>query len=133
MEKLVVYVCSSKDNFGAYAENADGIFAAGNTVEECQADVFRVIDIIKREMPEERIPDILKGDFEIEWHYDVKSWLNHFGRLLSLSGLERITGVHQKQLSAYMHGRSVPRSSQKMKIERAMHSFGAELSSAFLA
>ena len=45
------------------------------------------------------------------------------------SGLEKITGIHQKQLWAYMHGRSKPRRQQIERIENGIKSFGRELES----
>lgn len=32
MEKLIITICASKDSFGAYAENCEGIYGAGDTV-----------------------------------------------------------------------------------------------------
>ena len=61
------------------------------------------------------------------WHYDIQSLCFIIGGLLSLSGLERLTGIHQKQLWSYMHGRSKPRIQQKQRIEKALHSFANEL------
>lgn len=127
MEQLIINISASKDSFGAYAENCKGIYAAGDTVEECRRDVFTAIELIKKNLPEEQWPDIIKGEFEIEWHYDTQSLLLHFGTLMSLSGLERLTGVHQKQLWSYMHGRSKPRLQQRQRIQAALHDFGREL------
>lgn len=130
MGKLKMTICASKDSFGAYSENCDGIWAAGDTVEQCKADVLKVIGIYKKDYPEERWPEPLKGEVEIEWAYDAESFMLYYGSLLSLSGLERITGIHQKQLWAYMHGRSKPRQAQKGKIIDAMHKFARELAAA---
>ena len=38
MEKIVMIIEKSRNHYGAYAENGDGIYAAGNTIEEVQAD-----------------------------------------------------------------------------------------------
>lgn len=127
MEKIIINICASKDSFGAYSENCDGIYAAGDTIEECKKDVETAISLIKSELPKESWPEPLKGDYEIEWHYDIQSLLLNYGTMLSLSGLERITGIHQKQLWSYMHGRSKPRSNQKERIEQSLHKFANEL------
>lgn len=128
METIIINICASSDSFGAYSENCEGIYAAGDTVEECKKDVFTSIDLIKKKLPEDRWPKQIKGDYKIIWHYDIQSLLLYYGSLLSLSGLERITGVHQKQLWNYMHGRSKPRTQQKQRIEEALHNFAGELS-----
>ncbi len=127
MKKLIINICASNDSFGAYSDNCEGIYAAGNTIEECKKDVESAISIIKEELPEDQWPDIIKGEYEIEWHYDIQSLLLHFGSIISLSGIEMLSGINQKQLWAYMHGRSKPRAPQKQRIERALHAFGQEL------
>lgn len=129
MEKLIITICSSPDSFGAYSENCDGIFAAGDTLEECKKDVETSIEQIKRTQPYDSWPEIIKGPYEIEWRYDVESLLTHFSRFFTLAGLERITGIHQKQLWSYMHGQTKPRNAQKERIQTSLFSFAKELSS----
>lgn len=128
MEKIIMNICASSDSFGAYSENCDGIYAAGNTIEECKKDVVTAIELIKKNLPEEQWPEQIKGEYRLVWHYDVQSLLLYYGTMLSLSGLERVTGIHQKQLWAYMHGRSRPRKQQKERIEESLHRFADELS-----
>jgi len=41
--------------------------------------------------------------------------------------LEKITGIRQKQLWNYLHGKSKPRKAQVEKIEKALHLLGSEL------
>lgn len=130
--KLVINICASHDSFGAYATNCQGIYASGDTIEECKKDIQTAITLIKQEQPQSQWPEPLKHPYTIEWHYDTQSLLLHYGTLLSLSGLERITGIHQKQLWAYMHGRSTPRKAQKDRIQSAIHTFGTELSNVHL-
>lgn len=129
MEKLIITICSSADSFGAYSENCDGIFAAGDTLEECKKDVETSIEQIKRTQPYDLWPEIIKGPYEVEWRYDVESLLTHFSRFFTLAGLERITGIHQKQLWSYMHGQTKPRNAQKERIQNSLFSFAKELSS----
>ncbi|MDB9116739.1 helix-turn-helix transcriptional regulator [Parabacteroides merdae] len=60
--------------------------------------------------------------------YDVTSFLSYYSKRLSLAGLERITGVSQGQLSHYMTGRRNPSHKTVERIQTALRSFGAELS-----
>ena len=128
-KNIIINICASQDHFGAYSVNCEGIYGAGDTIDEVKADVENAIALIKKNLPEDRWPDEIKGEYELEWHYDTQSLLLHYGTLMSLAGLERITGVHQKQLWAYMHGRSKPRRPQADRIEAGLHRFGQELSS----
>lgn len=120
-------VCASPDSFGAYSVSCDGIYAAGDTIEECKRDTERAIALMKENMPEESLPEAIRGEYKLVWHYDIQSLLLHYGSILSLAGLERLTGVRQEQLWAFMNGRQKPRTAQKRRIEDALHSFGGEL------
>lgn len=117
----------SSDYYGAMSENCDGIYAAGPDIEAVKADTYKAIEGIKRNLPEDRWPEQIKGDFEIEWKFDVPSFLEYYGGFLSLAGLERMTGIHQKQLSNYLHRRAVPRQKQADRIINGLRKFAREI------
>ena len=127
MEKIVMLIGKSSDYYGAMSENCDGIYAAGPDIEAVKADTYKAIEGIKRNLPEDRWPEQIKGDFEIEWKFDVPSFLEYYGGFLSLAGLERMTGIHQKQLSNYLHRRAVPRQKQADRIINGLHKFAREI------
>lgn len=127
MEKIVMIIEKSSDFFSGYSDNCDGIYAAGESMEAVKADTIRAIELLKKNLPEERWPEQIKGDFEIEYRLDVESFLKYYSRFLSLAGLGRITGINQKQLSNYLNGRSVPRRKQIDRIADGLHKFAAEL------
>ena len=58
---------------------------------------------------------------------DMKSFLEFYSGIFSKPGLERISGINQKQLWHYASGKSKPRPEQVMKLESALHKLGAEL------
>lgn len=62
-------ICASSDSFGAYSENCEGIYAAGNTIEECKKDVETVISLIKKNLPEEQWPEQIRGEYRLVWNY----------------------------------------------------------------
>ena len=131
--EIIMYISASADTFGACSENCPGIWAAGDTVEACKADTVRAIELIKKNMPREDWPTPLKaGEYTITWQYDIESFLLFFGGFMSLAGMERITGINQKQLWAYMHGRKKPRQAQKEKIINALHRFAHDLAAAVI-
>lgn len=117
----------SKDLYCAYSDNCDGIYAAGDTMEEAKADTYEAIEGIKRNLPEERWPKQIKGEYEIEWKLDVPSFLEYYGSIMSLAGMEQLTGINQKQLSNYLNHRAVPRQKQADRIITGMHKFAREL------
>ena len=120
-------ISASKDMFGAFSENCEGIYAAGDTIEATKADVYEAIRLIKKNLPEERWPGQIRGEFEIEWKFDVPSFLEYYGGIMSLAGMERLTGINQKQLSNYLNHRAVPRKKQADRIITGMHKFAREL------
>lgn len=58
----------------------------------------------------------------------MPSFLKYYSKVLSLAGLERLTGVDQGQLSHYITGHRKPSQRTKDKIEKALHDFAKELS-----
>ncbi|MGD9557722.1 MAG: helix-turn-helix domain-containing protein [Mangrovibacterium sp.] len=128
MEKLIINIGASSDHYGAYAENCDGIYAGGSTIQEVKTNVLESIRLLKKEWPKERIPELLKGEYEIEYKYDVASFLKYYSGIMTLSGLSRLTGVNQGLLSHYVNGLKKPRKETIEKIESRIRKFGRELS-----
>jgi len=127
MEKLIINIGCSKNHFGAYAENAKGVYGAGDTVAETKQSILDAINLLKEYNEPENVPDILKGGYEIVYKYDAESLFNHYKPILTMSGMEKLTGINQRQLQHYSSGLKKPRHAQLKKIETALHSLGQEL------
>ncbi len=102
-----------------------GLFGEGKSVDEC-IEVF----YISAEEMKEYYNEIGKEFPELEFNfmYDTASFLSHYSNVLSLAGLEKITGVNQRQLSHYLNGVKKPRAVTIKKIEKGIHKFATELS-----
>jgi len=103
-----------------------GLFGEGHSVQECMDDFHESVSEMKeyyvkngKEFPE---------DMEFSFKYDTASFLAHYSDMLSLSGLEKITGINQRQLSHYLNGVKKPRQETIQKIETGIHRFASELS-----
>lgn len=127
MKTIRIIIERSADYFDAYAENVDGIYGAGETAEEAKNDVLKGLELFLNTQPAEKIPDILKGEYEIVFKYDIKSLLNYYNKYFSNVALEHLTGINQKQLFHYASGLKKPREAQRKKIEEAFHKLGKEL------
>ena len=127
MKKIIIVIERSTDLFDAYSDNCDGIYGAGDTLEECKADIETSIRQIKEKLPFEQWPEELKGEYELEYKLDTQSFLEYFSQYLSLAGMERITGVNQKQLSNYLNRRAKPRKQQVERISKGLRRFASEL------
>ena len=127
MEKLIIQIGASSDHFGGFAVNCDGIYGAGDTVESCKSNVLEGLKLLLVNSDQNSLPEILKGEYEIEYHYDVQSILNYYANVFTKPALERLTGINQKQLHHYATGLKKPREIQRKKIETALHRLGDEL------
>ena len=113
-----VFIESNNVPFGAIGD--------GKTVAEAIADFNNSIDEIRAYYAEEgkEFPDL-----EFEFKYDTASFLQQYAYAFTLAGLERITGVNQRQLSHYITGVRKPSAKTTQKIENRLHEFGAEIAS----
>ncbi len=127
MEKIIVQIGASSNHYGAFAVNCEGIYGAGDSIEETKADIEGAIRLIKETLPEDQWPEKIKGDYEIEWQYDTQSLLNYYQGIFTNAALERLTGINQKQLWSYANGLSKPREESKKKIQTALNKLGREL------
>ncbi|MDR0794068.1 MAG: hypothetical protein LBE82_12245 [Chitinophagaceae bacterium] len=123
METLKIIIGASKDHFGAYAENCEGVYGAGDTPALAIKNVLKAIELIKKNNP----PKTLKSNYKIVYKYDAQSFLNYYKPLFSVPGLEKLTGINQKQLHHYASGLRKPRPEQRKKLQTAFHNLGKEL------
>jgi predicted RNase H-like HicB family nuclease len=134
MVTLKAIIETAENNYSAFIEGVDGIVATGSTIEEIKTNLIDALDVFvytSREMGLE-VPEKMKGDYEIRFSMDVKSLLTYYAGIFTKAGLERLTGINQKQLWHYAKGKSVPRRAQVERIENALHRLGAELLSVSL-
>lgn len=127
MKTLRIIVEKSRDFYSAYAENCDGIYGAGETVEEAKSNVIKGLELFIETKSTEGLPKILKGSYQIVFRFDTQSFLNYYNKVFSNVALERLTGINQKLLHHYSSGLRTPRISQRKKIESALHKLGNEL------
>ena len=53
--------------------------------------------------------------------------MEYYSKYMSLAGMEKMTGINQKQLSNYLNHRAVPRRKQTDRIKNGIHRFAEEL------
>lgn len=132
MKKIRIVVGASEDHFGAYAENCDGVFGGGDTASEAIDNALEGLRLLKETRQEQEWPEIVKGEYEVVYRYDVQSILNYYIGMFTAPALERITGINQKQLHHYASGLKKPRAAQKERIINGLHRLGKELITAEL-
>ena len=128
MKKIKVIVERGSDNkYSAYMDYYDfdfGLAGFGNSAKEAIEDFYRSYEEEKIMCFNERkvIPEL-----EFDIHYDVCSFLDYYSGILSKSGLEKVTGINQKQLWHYSSGNRHPKPNTAKKIQESLHRFADDL------
>ena len=129
MEKVIVTVELSENNYSAFLEYLPGCVSIGETFEELKNNIKEAVEFHLDGMREEReeIPAIFDGEYQFVFQFDPQSLLQHYNGIFTNAALERITGINQRQLQRYSNGISKPRHQQAEKIKNALHKLGKEL------
>lgn len=127
--QLTVIIEKADNNYSAYIDGIDGIITTGNTIDEIKKNMVEAIELYVETCKELELecPEELEGDYQLNFKMDVKSLLEFYSGIFTKAGLERITGINQKQLWHYASGNRNPRPEQKIKIETALHKLGEDL------
>lgn len=129
MKKVKAIISRSSDGF-YNIHCVDEMFSGGgNSPQEAKNDMLEQMQFFKETAQNEGLeyPGFLDEKFDFEYEFDVQSLLEYYSGIISLSGLEKITGIHQKQLWAYLNNKSKPRRRQIERIQKGLHDLGKEL------
>jgi len=122
MKEIRIVIEKAKDGFfGAYAENVEGVYGGGDTVQDVKNDILNAIDTLK---DEGMFP---YGEYKLIYRFDIESLLENYKGVLTNAGIERLTGINQRQMYQYATGMKKPRKEQRKKIEAGLHKLGQEL------
>lgn len=108
---IKIIIEKTKDHYSAYADNVEGVYGAGATILEAKESIKKSIKLIKEFASAEYIPEILKGEYTLEFVDDeldldkyctnLLEWARHKGYAPSLKGWlslcdgsENITSQH---------------------------------------
>ena len=126
-----VTVCVERGMDGKYSAYPTGeicefgCIGEGSTAKETEEDFLAGVEDLKRVYEREgrSFPE-----YSFRFKYDIASFLNYYAYALSLAGLERITGVNQRQLSHYATGVRRPSKATVQRIEKGVKAFAEEIS-----
>lgn len=127
MKKIIVYIEKSDKGFSAYMADNDldyGIRGEGTSASETIAD-FKENYLEMQDFYTQQGKSFEEAEFD--FCYDIPSFLQHYAFAFSLAGLERITGINQKQLGHYISGFRRPKPETAKKIEHRIKAFAKEL------
>ena len=129
MEKVIVEIVYSGNNFGAHVPMLPGCVATGTTLNEVKKNIkeaieFHVEGSIKDNDP---IPEIFTKEYELVYKLSPEALLNAYSNIFTKAALSRITGINERQLWHYAAGVRKPRPNQVRKIEEGIHRLADEL------
>jgi predicted RNase H-like HicB family nuclease len=129
MEKVIVTVELADNNYAAYIEKLPGCVSTGKTFDELKDNIEEAITFHLEGMREDsdKIPSEFLDKYELVYHFDTQSLLQHYSGIFTNAALQRLTGINQRQIQRYTSGVSKPKELQTKKIESALHNLGREL------
>lgn len=126
--KVNVVIEKGTDNrYSAYMDYYEfefGLSGFGKTAQEAINDFYECCEEAK--IMQEREGKIMP-ELEFDIYYDVCSFLDYYGGILSKSGLEKVTGINQKQLWHYSSGKRHPKPATVKRIQERLHGFADNL------
>ena len=113
----------------------DEIFSgAGDTIVAAKADMAKQMSFYRETAKEEgfKYPEWLDGEYTVTFTVDMPSLIAYYvgNGIFTLAGLEKVTGISQKQLWAYLNG-TRPRKAQQERIASGLRSLNQDLSTIF--
>lgn len=129
MEKVIVHVELTDNNYSAYIDILPGCVSTGKTFDDLQRNMKEAVDFHLETSREfgDGIPAVFDNAFELVYKFDAGSILQHYKGIFTNSALERLTGINQRQLQRYASGETKPRAEQARKISEAFNKLGKEL------
>jgi len=127
MEKIIVTVEMTDNNYSAFMEQLPGCVSTGKTFDELKNNITEALEFHLEGMHKDGEELPFDKDYELVYNFDPESLLLHYNGIFTNAALQRLTGINQRQLQRYASGISRPRNEQAEKITTALHSLGREL------
>lgn len=130
MQKIKVQI-GWLDNYGAGSNEVPGCVATHKTLDGVKKAYTESLRWHLEAMlaDGDEIPNILQGDYELEFELNTLAILHYFNGILTRSALARVTGINERLLGHYATGHRNPRPVQRQRIIEGIRKIGAEFSS----
>ncbi|HNX80340.1 MAG TPA: type II toxin-antitoxin system HicB family antitoxin [Prolixibacteraceae bacterium] len=129
MGKLVVIIEKTGTGYSAYVPDIPGIATAAETFDELRENVKELLDVYVETAVEygDPDPDIQKGEYAIEYKFDIQAFMQWMSRVMSQRGLSEIADMNESLISQYASGIKSPGPKQLQRIQKAIHRFADDL------
>lgn len=124
---------ASDGTYSVYCK--DEIFSGmGDTIDAAKADMEQQMAFYKETAIQEgfKYPEFLDGEYTVSYTVDMPSLMAYYvaAGIFTLASLQKVTGINQKQLWAYLNG-TKPRKAQQDRIAAGLRSLNQDLSTIF--
>jgi predicted RNase H-like HicB family nuclease len=128
MKQIHVILELGKDGYGVSVEEFP-VFGFGETVAAAKADAKAALDgyIVALKRCNKNIPEILQGEYELVFEFDVEALLKYIDGTVTKTALAKASGINATQLTHYSSGLKKPRKEQRDKIIAGLHKLGNDL------
>jgi len=129
MEKVIVDIYYTGNNYCAHAPILLGCVSTASTLSEMKKNIKKAIEFhVESSLKDgDTIPEVFKRKYELEFKLSIEALLNAYSDIFTKAALSRITGINQRQLWHYASGMRKPRPAQCKRIEDGLHRLGTEL------
>lgn len=129
MEKVIVEIYYTDNDYCAHAPILLGCVATGGNLEEMKRNIRDAIEFhVESSLKDnDSIPSVFKSEYELEFKLSTDALLNAYSDIFTKAALSRITGINERQLWHYASGLRKPRPIQRKRIADGLHRLGTEL------
>lgn len=129
MEKIIVEVYYTGNNYSAHIPVLPGCFAVGDSIDEIEKNISIAVPFHIEGQRESGgiVPDVFNDEYEFIFKLSAEALLNAYSNIFTKAALSRITGINERQLWHYAAGVSKPRPAQLKRIEDGIHKIGRQL------
>src|SRR5688500_13950977 len=97
MKILKAILSKGADDFGAWFENLEGVYGAGETVAEAKKNLLDGLTLYAKH--NQTAPAWIRNKtYKVVYKFDAESILNYYRGVFTNAALERLTGINQRQI-----------------------------------
>ena len=130
MEKMIAIIEKSEEGgYGIYVPNVNGLFGYGLTEDEAKADLHEALEsqIEHYEETGKDLPDMLRGDIEFEYRYDLSAFFKSFP-FINVTAFAKTVGINPSLMRKYKERLAFAGDKQKAIIQERLDDIIKKLS-----
>ena len=73
MNEVKIIIEKSKNFYSSYAENVEGVYGGGATIEEAKISALQAINLLKEVTDSTELPLVLQSEYCVAFHFDCET------------------------------------------------------------